>query len=421
MNPLPLALTPKKILLIGAGKVAAQKARAILESDCPLFILAKEVRDDYFLDKEVKLAPFSPQELEGFDLIIDATGDEALGRWLWEHKKEYRYWLNVVDVPALCDFYFSATVRRGDLCVSVSSGGASPTLAQGVRDKIARFLPSLLAPLLNRLKEERQKGRIDPKSALPSIQKALGKVFLIGCGPHSVGNLTLKALETIEILDVALIDALVGEEILNLLPPQCLQVSVSKQKGCHSYTQEEINELMLRYAKEGLNVGRLKGGDPMVFGRVAEEAGFLMEQGIEVELLSGVTSFLAGCLQSGITPTLRGVSAGALVVSAHLKESRFHDEWLAWLKDSPYTLVVLMAHSFAREITLGAKNRGVPLTIPAAFVSKIDSPSPKSVIGNLGCLEEMAKECEKPAILVIGEAVKESLRMPYIGERVILE
>jgi uroporphyrin-III C-methyltransferase/precorrin-2 dehydrogenase/sirohydrochlorin ferrochelatase len=125
-------------------------------------------------------------------------------------------------------------------------------------------------------------------------------------------------------------------------------------------------------------------------------------------------------LAGGITPTLRGFSAGALIVSAHLKENKFNDDWIEPLKNFPYTVIVLMAYSFAAKIVQKAKETGVPLDIPAAFISKIDSAEQITVIGTLNKLEEMAQLCSKPAVLVIGKTVAEAVKMPYSGKRVIL-
>ena len=420
VNILPISLTPKKILLLGAGAIAKQKAKAILQSDCELTTLSKEIKEPFFNNLGVILKPFELVHVEGFDVVVDATADEKIGELLWKNRKKYGYLLNVVDVPKYCDFYFNASVRQGELCVSVSSGGASPTLAQNVRDKISRVLPNTLKPLVEKLKIERANGKIEQKVANNESKKALGKVFLIGCGTGSVENLTLKALNTFELLDVALVDALVGKEIVKLLPTHCKIVDVSKQKGEHKFTQEQINETMLEYAKDGLSVGRLKGGDPMVFGRVYEESTFLLSHGVEMELISGITSSLASCLQAGVTPTLRDVSSGALIVSAHLRETKFNDEWLELLKNSPYTVIVLMAYSFASKIVESAKNRAVSLETPAVFVSKIDSKEQTSVFGTLGELEKMALECSKPAVLILGQSVKHSLNMPQFGNRVVL-
>jgi uroporphyrin-III C-methyltransferase/precorrin-2 dehydrogenase/sirohydrochlorin ferrochelatase len=409
MNILPVALTPKNVLLIGAGKAAALKAKNVWQSDCKLVIVAKEIKDPYFDDKEVIKEDFSFAHAKDCDVVINASGNEDLSRLLWEERKKHGFLLNCVDMPKYCDFYFQAVVKNHDLCVSVSTGGASPKYAQFIRNLISAVLPKNPKEFYEDIKIKRA-----------DIHEKNGKVLLIGCGPGSADNLTIKALKAIGSIEIAMIDALVGKEIIDLLPKECVKIDVSKQKGCHKFAQDEINEMLLRYAKEGFCAGRLKGGDPAVFGRVFEEAAFLTRHNIHVEMINGVSSVFAGCLAGGITPTLRGFSSGALIVSAHLKESRFNDDWIELLKDFPYTVIVLMAYSFADKIVQRAQDIGVPLDIPAAFISKIDSAEQITIIGTLGKLEAMARLCDKPAVLVIGKAVNEAVKMPHSGKRVIL-
>ncbi|MDR1615031.1 MAG: uroporphyrinogen-III C-methyltransferase, partial [Campylobacteraceae bacterium] len=317
MNILPVALTPKNVLLIGAGTSAALKAKNIYESDCKLTIVAKEIKDPYFEDKNVIKEAFSFSHVKKNDVVINASGDENLSELLWEERKKHGFLLNCVDMPKYCDFYFQAVVKNHDLCVSVSTGGAAPKYTQFIRNLITAVLPKQTKSFYESIKIKRAQG-------CTNIYQESSKVLLIGCGPGSVDNLTLKALKAINSIEIAMIDALVGKEIIDLLPKNCIKIDVSKKKGCHKLLQDEINEMLLKYAKDGFRVGRLKGGDPAVFGRIFEEAAFLAGEGISVEMINGVSSVFAGCLAGGITPTLRGFSAGALIVSAHLKENKFN-------------------------------------------------------------------------------------------------
>ncbi|MDR0408046.1 MAG: uroporphyrinogen-III C-methyltransferase [Campylobacteraceae bacterium] len=414
MNILPIALTPKKILLIGAGESAALKAKNIFESDCALTIVAKEIIDPYFKNIEVIKETFSFSHVKDCDVVINASGDESLSKLLWENRKKYGFLLNCVDMPKYCDFYFQAVVKNHDLCVSVSTGGAAPKYAQFIRNIISAVLPKESKNFYENIKIRRAKGDTN-------IHHKGGKVLLIGCGPGSSDNLTIKALKAINSVQIAMIDALVGKEIIDLLPKNCIKIDVSKKKGCHKLLQDEINEMLLKCAEDGFCVGRLKGGDPAVFGRVFEEAAFLTKSGVHVEMINGVSSVFAGCLAGGITPTLRGFSAGALIVSAHLRENRFNSDWIELLKNFPYTIIVLMAYSFASEIVKKARIEGVSMDTPSAFISKIDSSEQTTVVGTLNRLEEMAKFCSKPAVLVIGKAVAEAAKMPHEGKRVILD
>jgi len=159
MNILPIALTPKRILLIGAGKVAAQKARAVLESDCSLTVVASEILDPFFQEDfpaTLILKPFAIDDVREMEIVINATGDNALSQQLWNLRKEYGYWLNCVDQPEYCDFYFTATHRNHDLCVSVSTGGTSPRYAQSIRDLVAAQTREQDEAFYQKLREERK-------------------------------------------------------------------------------------------------------------------------------------------------------------------------------------------------------------------------------------------------------------------------
>ncbi|MDR2105758.1 MAG: uroporphyrinogen-III C-methyltransferase [Deferribacteraceae bacterium] len=377
MKILPIALTPKKVLLIGAGRAAAIKAVGILESGSSLVVIAEERSDPLFNVFQVTIKSFELEDAAGYDLVVNATGNRKLSKLLWKERKRLGCLLNCVDAPEYCDFFFNAVYRDGDYSISVSSGGVNPTGAQQVRD----FIKGVLPPLPFRAEK--------------------GKVYLIGAGPCSIDNLSLKGLKVIASLDAALIDLMVGEDIRSLLPKKCIKLDAGKKAGSHLFPQEKINRILLECAEQGLAVGRLKGGDPAIFGRLHEEASYLLEKGIEIEIIPGVSSVTAGLLAAGIIPTIRGVSSSLTVASAHLKDNVYNDVWLEQVKCGG-TFVILMAHSFADKITQSAVKYGVAADTPAAFISKVDTPDQKAVFGSIGELERMAKECERPALLVIG-------------------
>ncbi len=245
------------------------------------------------------------------------------------------------------------------------------------------------------------------------------KVLLIGCGPGGKKHLTLEAYELIPTLEVALVDGLVSHEIRALLSPSCEVIDVTKKKGFHSVSQEEINELLVEYAKSGKQVGRLKGGDTAVFARTAEEVKYLIDNGFEVQIVGGISSSLSACNSSGILPTVRGVSASFSVVSAHLKDSKFNTDWIELLNMKNHTTIVLMGHSFAKEIRDAALEANVRDSLPAAYVSHVDLPTQKSVMGTLKDLVELSKISEKPAVLIIGESVATHENMPYAGTKMV--
>ena len=417
---LPVALTPKRALLIGAGKVARQKFLALKAANWEFEIFAEKILEPFFADKNVKIRKLTRQNLgenlSGFEMIIDASGDENLGQALFSERKSLGYLLNVVDKPALSDFYFTANAHLGELSVGAL-----------VRDKIAKILPRNLADFIPKLKLARLEAieNFNPQKAeilKPKCRENLGKVFLISCGSGSLQNLTLGALEAFELLDVTLSDKLVGEDTRKILRNLGVEIiNVGKGKDEDSATQEQINALMLSLAKEGKTVGRLKGGDASLFGRAFEEMSFLEENGIEFELISGVSSVFAGCASALITPTIRGVSSGVLIVSAHLKGGAINTAWLEILKTRDVTTVALMAHAYAGEILNAASKLNLDLDTPAAFVSNIDRADEKVIIGRIKNLESMALKCARPAILIIGPVVEKSLSLKPKCERISVE
>jgi uroporphyrin-III C-methyltransferase len=239
-----------------------------------------------------------------------------------------------------------------------------------------------------------------------------GKLYLIGCGPGDADLLTLKALKTIEKLDIALIDHLLTQEIIDLIPESTKVVFVGKEKGKHSFPQETINTMITEYALQGYTVGRLKCGDPYIFGRGTEEAIYASQEGIDTEVIPGISSALSGPLSAGIAPTARGVSTGVSVVSAHLSGDRVNLSWIPMLNVEDHTTVVLMGLSRTRQIVKEALDQGVDAALPVAIISNATTAHQSSIITTLGELISASKGAPKPAILVFGNVVNLAQVLP---------
>jgi len=239
-----------------------------------------------------------------------------------------------------------------------------------------------------------------------------GKLYLIGCGPGDADLLTLKALKTIEKIDIALIDHLLTQEIIDLIPPHTKVVFVGKEKGKHSFPQSEINTMITDYAHQGYTVGRLKCGDPYIFGRGTEEAIYASQNGIETEVIPGISSALSGPLSAGIAPTARGVSTGVSIVSAHLSGDRVNLSWIPMLNVEDHTTVVLMGLSRTRQILKEALDQGVDAALPVAIISNATTAHQSSIITTLGELITASKGAPKPAILVFGNVVNLAQVLP---------
>lgn len=239
-----------------------------------------------------------------------------------------------------------------------------------------------------------------------------GKLYLIGCGPGDADLLTLKALKTIEKLDIALIDHLLTDEIIALIPARTKVVFVGKEKGKHSFPQDQINAMITEYALQGLTVGRLKCGDPYIFGRGTEEAIYASQNTIETEVIPGISSAFSGPLSAGIAPTARGISTGVSVVSAHLSGDRVNLSWIPMLGVEDHTTIVLMGLSRTRQIVKEALEQGIDSSLPVAIISNATTAIQSSVITTLGELITAAKGAPKPAILVFGNVVNLAQILP---------
>ncbi|WP_207888462.1 uroporphyrinogen-III C-methyltransferase [Pseudomonas sp. 30_B] len=229
-----------------------------------------------------------------------------------------------------------------------------------------------------------------------------GKVWLIGAGPGDPELLTLKAVRALAQAEVVLIDDLVNPAVLEHCPAARV-IPVGKRGGCRSTPQDFIHRLMLRYARQGLSVARLKGGDPCIFGRGGEEAEWLGARGIECELVNGITAGLAAATQCRIPLTLRGVSRGVTLVTAHTQD----DSTLNWrgLAEGGTTLVVYMGVAKLAEIRDGLLDGGMRADTPVAMIENASLPSQREYRSQLQDMIEDAQRfaLKSPAILVIGE------------------
>ena len=403
---LPIVLKDMKILLIGGGKVALQKAEVLARNQIDF----KCISDHYVIEfeniaVEKIVKSFELRDINSYAVIIDATGSKDVMNTLLQYKKSHNFLYNCVDVPDVCDFFFAALIEQGALKVAVSSAGASPTLAQSVRDKIARLLPRELEQLVSTLQTKRDMGIIDVKEAKKQTTKMLGKVTLVGCGTGDVDLLTVKAYKSIQNADVVFIDHLISDEIIEIIPSSTMKISVGKKKGAHSVKQETINGMLIDYASKGFSVARLKAGDPYIFGRGAEEAQALMQHHIRVDVIPGISSAIAGPLSAGIAPTARGYATNLSIVSAHLAGNRINTQWIDLLKMKNHTTIVLMGLSRADEIVQSALESGADGNLPAAIISNASRPNQKNIITTLKQLAHAAKDAPRPGIIVFGDVV----------------
>jgi uroporphyrin-III C-methyltransferase len=230
------------------------------------------------------------------------------------------------------------------------------------------------------------------------------KAFIVGAGPGDPGLLTVRALQLIQNADVVLYDRLVSPEILALIPESVEQIYAGKVQGEQAAIQQYISELLVQYALAGRKVVRLKGGDPLVFGRGAEEWRVLREAGVEVELVPGVSSAVSVPGLAGIPPTFRGIADGFAVVTGHLRDGSDAVDWSRYAKVD--TLIILMGVATRAAVATELIRHGRPADQPVAFIERGATAQERVVIATLGEVANSLVEVENPAVFVAGEVVR---------------
>jgi len=238
--------------------------------------------------------------------------------------------------------------------------------------------------------------------------KETGTVFLVGSGPGGLSMMTIRAREVIDAADVILYDQLPGEEVLSSLPQSAERIDVGKYGSVHIKEQDEIEELMIRYAKNGKNIVRLKGGDPFLFGRGGEELESLREQGIPVEVIPGITSAIAVPASVGIPVTHRAHASQVTFLTGNEDPTKKESviDW-KWLSGSPGTIVILMGVKNLKKIADALIENGKNPDTPVAVIERGFRPDQRETIGTLANIGEKAEKTgvKPPAIIVIGSVV----------------
>jgi uroporphyrin-III C-methyltransferase len=232
-----------------------------------------------------------------------------------------------------------------------------------------------------------------------------GKVFICGAGPGDPKLITLRAMELLKTCDVILYDRLVGKELIDQIPARAEKVYVGRTVGDPTTHQDRTNELMVKYAKRGKSVLRLKGGDPFLFGRGAEEAEYLIQHGIKFEIVPGITSAIASPAYAGIPLTHRKYSSSVAIVTGH--EGAEKDELMVrWgrLAGAVDTIVVLMGISQLDQISKDLVKAGMKKGTRVAIVASGTTDKQRVVRGTLGTIAGVAKKADvrPPAVVVIG-------------------
>lgn len=447
MEALPVFLNVRNVrcLVAGGGEVAFRKARLLARAQAELHVVAPEAAESMLnllqehggrLDRR----EIREEDFAGAQLAIAATDDPGVNENVSRWARARGIPVNVVDQPALCTFYMPAIVDRSPVVVAISSSGASPVLTRSLKGMNEVMLPARidrLALLLGSMREEvksrvadfagrttfwenvldsevpelvyagkEDEARAAMERILGGAQQRTGEVWLVGAGPGDPDLLTLRALRLMYRADIVLYDRLVSEEILARIRPDAELIHVGKGPEMHSVDQYTINDMLIRYAREGRKVLRLKGGDPFIFGRGGEELTTLAEAGINFQIVPGITAASGCAAYAGIPLTHREHAHSVQFVTGHLKDGSLDLDWPALIRPQ-HTLVFYMGLKSLPIVCEQLRRHGMAADTPAAVVSQGTTTEQQVAAGNLVNLPDVAtsQNIKAPAIIIVGEVV----------------
>jgi uroporphyrin-III C-methyltransferase/precorrin-2 dehydrogenase/sirohydrochlorin ferrochelatase len=441
--PIFLNVKGKLCLVVGGGKVAKRKAGVLLEAGAKVRVVAPEIESTLALQRGVEpiVAGFEAQHLDGVTLVIAATSDRSVNQQVSELARARNIPVNVVDNPELCSFIMPAILDRSPLMVAISSGGIAPVLTRLLRGKLETIIPqnySRLAAFAERFRElvklrvtNPAKRRIfwenvldgviaekvltgDERSAETMFQQMLesednvkcGEVYLVGAGPGDPDLLTFRALRLMQKADVVVYDNLVSKPILEMTRRDAMRIYAGKKRDDHTLQQEEINALLVRLAKEGKRVVRLKGGDPFIFGRGGEEIEALAGEGIPFQVVPGITAASGVAAYAGIPLTHRDHAQSCIFVTGHLKDGSMNLDWDALARPKQTVVVYMGLHGLDMLCNELIKH-GLPDTTPIAIVQQGTTQNQRVVTGTLVTLPGTAaiEKLRAPTLIIIGGVV----------------
>lgn len=446
--PAFFSVSERVITIIGNGEEAHAKLRLLLNTDAKLRLVADAPCEPLLSlalrEKIEHLAvAFTPSTIRDSVLVFAATGDGLLDRSIVAASRAMKIPVNSVDQPDQCDFFTPALVNRSPVAIAIGTEGTGPVLAQMIRAQIDQ----MLSPTLGRLARLAQSYRIAVDRLLPrgaarrifwhrffssavadavsagdlsqarrsatrllrAMDKVEGHIWLVGAGPGAVDLLTLRAQRVMMQADVIVYDALVPIEIVDMGRRDAERIAVGKRKGCHSKSQSQINDLLVTLGKEGKRVVRLKSGDPLIYGRAAEEMAALRQAGISYEIIPGITSAFAAAADFELPLTLRGVASSLIFTTGHDLAGDVLPDW-ASLAISGATIAVYMGRSVAAAVSQRLMEAGLPQETTVAVIENASRKDKRLLHGTLKDLPSLVDhhELTGPVMVIIGEAVADA-------------
>lgn len=435
----------RMVVVVGNGEEALAKCRLITKTNAKIRLIASSPENELLEfakhnSLELVDTDVSSTALEGAVLVFAATGNQEQDSEIVALARDLHIPANAVDQPDQCDFYTPALVTRAPVAVAIGTEGAGPVLAQMIRARIDQMLPvnlgrvALLAQSYRRAADALlQRG--GPRRAfwksffsgspaqfaesgnLSEARRAAtrllrsggvdqGHVSLVGAGPGAEDLLTLRAQRLLMEADVIVYDALVPEAVVAMGRRDAERIAVGKRKGCHSKSQKEIDHLLVDLGMQGKRVVRLKSGDPLIFGRAAEELTALRNAGISHEVVPGVTSAFAAAADFALPLTLRGTASSLVFTTGHDLKGDTLPDW-ANLALGGATVAVYMGRTVAVDVANRLISMGLPQETPVAAVENASRSDARLFHGTLNDLPALAQmsELTGPVMVIIGEAV----------------
>jgi uroporphyrin-III C-methyltransferase/precorrin-2 dehydrogenase/sirohydrochlorin ferrochelatase len=461
--PVLLDLVGRPAVVIGGGAIAEGKVAALVAAGARVTVIAPGLTGGlaarHRAGRFAHVArAYQHGDLAGAFLVIGATDDPEVNHAVHAEAVSVGALVNVVDDVPYCQFILPSILRRGDFTVAVSSAGHAPALAVRVRERLERELgdeygrflelaAELRAPLATAVpdfqrrkaiwyrlvdsdvlvllragQEMRARARVaeitgvelagasgresSAEIAGRSRPDGPGTVYLVGAGPGDPRLITARGLGLLARADVVVYDRLVSAALLEQARSDAELIYVGKAPGAHCVQQDGINDLLVREARFGKMVVRLKGGDPFVFGRGAEEALACVEAGVPVEVVPGVSSVLGATASAGIPVTARGLAGGFAVITAHRAGPEDGHDWAALARMD--TLVVLMGVERLPQVVERLLANGRTPDTPVAIVENGTLATERVIEATLANVVERAQAAgaHPPAVVVVGETVR---------------
>jgi uroporphyrin-III C-methyltransferase/precorrin-2 dehydrogenase/sirohydrochlorin ferrochelatase len=425
--PVFYKLKDKKVVLAGGSDAAAWKCELLISAGAIVHLYACELDSEFdalIADNPKQIIwhkrPWAIDIFENAQIAIGDMESDSAAKAFYCAAKASGVAVNVIDMPDYCEFQFGSIVNRSPAIVSISTDGAAPILGQAIRRRIETLLPTSLQgwaqtamsirarvnELLEPGKERRAfwehfvdlafSKKVEPSTETQLLKSAkrlkaaqdTGKVTLVGAGPGDAELLTIKAMRALQSADVILFDDLVSSDVLELARREAKRMLVGKRGGRESCKQDDINNMMLQFAKSGKNVVRLKSGDPSVFGRAGEEICALEKHNIPVSIIPGITAASAMAAQLGVSLTHRNHAQSVRFITGHSKHGKLPESvnWQA-VADQTTTTIFYMGGRTATQIKARLLEEGMTGQMPVVISSSISRDNQETWFGALNDLE----------------------------------